>query len=156
MDEIPAATRRLEVYAGAISIAAAVVHGLVVPEHLAEWWGYGLFFVVATLVQAGFGILLFLQPWRYDASGGFDPERGQTTAARLYWIGIGINVSIIALYLVTRTIGIPFFGPEAGEVEEVTLISVLSKALEVALIGVLVMALRRDQGTARPAVGAGG
>lgn len=152
--EMPAATRQLELYAGGLSIAAAVVHGLVVPEHLAEWWGYGLFFFGATLVQGGYGILLFLQPWRYDTSGGFDPEQGQTTAARLYWIGIAINVSIIALYVVTRTIGIPVFGPEAGEVEEITAISALSKAIEVVLVGVLVVALRRGQNaTGRAAVG---
>lgn len=134
--------RRLELYAVGLSGAAAVVHGIVVPEHLLEWWGYGAFFMLATAAQLGYAILLALQTWRYDASGEFLPDRGAHTARRLYLAGIAGNAAIIGLYLVTRTVGIPLLGPEAGEVEELTLISVLSKLLELALIAVLVRLLR--------------
>ena len=130
--------RRLELYAVGLSGAASVVHGIVVPEHLIEWWGYGAFFLIATTAQLGYAILLALQPWRYDETGEFLPEHGASTAQWLYMAGIAGNAAIITLYMVTRTVGIPLLGPEAGQVEALTPISVLSKLLELALIVVLV------------------
>jgi hypothetical protein len=59
----------------------------------------------------------------------------------LYVAGIAGNVAVIVLYVVTRTIGIPLLGPEAGVVEDFSLISVLSKVAEVAIVALLVGAL---------------
>jgi hypothetical protein len=56
--------------------------------------------------------------------------------------GIVGNSAIILLYLVTRTIGIPFFGPEAGEIEEVSLLDVgatVAEAMLVVALGVLLL-----------------
>ena len=47
------------------------------------------------------------------------------------------NTAIIALYALTRTVGIPLLGPEAGTVEAVAPIDLLSKALELLLVLVL-------------------
>lgn len=137
-------TRRLTYAAAALSIVAGLVHGLVTPEHFEEWWGYGLFFFVAAFAQVVYGVLLLLRPWAYDATGGErnDPETDRHTVA-YYVAGIAGNLAIIALWVVTRTIGIPFFGPDAGEVEEVTLISLMSKAIEAALIVCLMVLMRR-------------
>lgn len=138
-------TRRLELWAAGLSLAAAVIHGLVAPEHLAEWWGYGAFFIAATVAQGGYAIILALQPWRYDASGELRAEHGSHTARVIYLLGIAGNAAIIVLYVVTRTVGVPFFGPEAGEVEELTPLSVVSKLLELVLIYVLVRLVRQPQ-----------
>lgn len=142
--------RSWELSAASLSLAAAVAHSLVTSEHQAEWWGYGAFFMAATLAQTSYAIVLFLQPWH--ASADFREERGIGTARLVYLAGIVGNLAIIGLYLVTRTIGVPFLGPDAGKVEEVTAISVVSKLLELGLIYCLVRAaqLTPPTGEGRP------
>lgn len=134
-------TRTLLYGTAGLSVVAAVVHGLVTPEHFEEWWGYGTFFMLAALAQLFYGLLLVFQPWQPDPireTKGFSVQY-------LYWAGIIGNGFLIFLYIVTRTVGIPFFGPEAGEVEAVTLLSLLAKGVEAALIVALFMLLRRPQ-----------
>lgn len=134
-------TEQLVQTAAGLSIAAAFIHGLVTPDHFDEWWGYGLFFMTISLLQLGYGLLLIFQPWQPD------PIRGTTgfSVHWLYWVGVAGNAFLILLYIVTRTVGIPFFGPEAGEVEDVTLLSLVSKFAEIALIACLFLLLRRTQ-----------
>lgn len=139
-------TRRgWELSAASLSLSAAVAHSLVTSEHQAEWWGYGAFFMAATLAQTSYAVVLFLQPWH--ASADLREKRGIGTARPVYAAGIVGNLAIIGLYLVTRTIGVPFFGPEAGKVEEVTTISVVSKLLELGLIYCLVRAAQLSRAT---------
>ena len=131
---------RLTWYAAGLSVAASILHGLVAPQHFTEWWGYGAFFVVAALAQMGFATLLLIAPWRYDATGGLraDGDGGALRLYRLYLLlGVAGNAAIVVMYVVTRTVGIPILGPEAGEVEPVGPIDVVSKTIEVVLIGVL-------------------
>jgi hypothetical protein len=63
----------------------------------------------------------------------------------LLLLGIGGNLAIIALYSITRTVGIPFFGPHVGEVEGVGVADLFATtselALVVALLGVLLRGL---------------
>jgi hypothetical protein len=134
-------TKSLLYAAAGLSIFAALVHGIVTPEHFEEWWGYGTFFMTAALVQLFYGLLLIFQPWQPDPirdTKGF-------SAAYLYWAGIVGNGLLIVLYIITRTVGIPFFGPEAGEIEEVTILSLVSKILEASLIVMLFVLLRRSK-----------
>jgi hypothetical protein len=133
---------RVRYLAAGLSIGAALVHGAVTPEHLSEWWGYGLFFIIAAMAQGLYGVVLLLQPWRYDEAGNIR-EGGDRYAQTYYILGVGGNAAIIALYIVTRTVGIPFFGPEAGEVEPITPIGLMSKIIEAALIGCLVGLIRQ-------------
>ena len=135
-------SRRLELLAAALSAGAAVIHGLLMPEHMEEWWGYGTFFLVAAIAQGAYAVVLFVQPWRRDL-GGIPRAISRLLAARsVYVAGILGNAAIVALYVVTRTVGIPFFGPHAGMVEELTPISVLSKVFEVLLILILIRLIR--------------
>lgn len=134
-------TKKLLYVTAGLSIAASIVHGIVTPEHFEEWWGYGTFFMIAALVQLFYGLLLVFQPWQPDPirdTEGFP-------VAYLYWAGIIGNGFLIVLYLVTRTVGIPFFGPEAGEIEQVTLLSLVSKMIEAILIVALFILLRRSK-----------
>ena len=135
-------TSRLVWYAAGLSAAASVIHGLVTPSHFAEWWGYGAFFAVAAISQMGYGALLLLSPWRYDATGGLRADGGRSATRTYYLIGVAGNAAIIVMYVVTRTIGIPFFGPEAGEVEPVAPLDLLSKVIEGVLIVVLLRLYR--------------
>jgi len=141
-------TKSLLYAAAGLSIFAALVHGIVTPEHFEEWWGYGTFFMTAALVQLFYGLLLIFQPWQPDPIR----ETKGFPAAYLYWAGIIGNGFLIVLYIITRTVGIPFFGPEAGEVEPVSIISLISKVLEGLLIAVLIILLRRSKTEASRAV----
>jgi hypothetical protein len=131
--------RRMELQAMGLSIIAGLIHAILSPTHLEEWWGYGLFFFFAAALQIMYGIAL--------GGGVFRPEnwKGDWLAATRNFLALGIvgNLAIIAMYLVSRTIGIPFFGPEAGTVEPFGVIDVVSKAIEVVLVVWLVRLFRR-------------
>src|SRR5215213_7456158 len=86
--------------AAALSLLAGLLHLWVTPEHFEEWWGYGVFFVVAGAAQILYVPIVLLLPTRIFLLGG-----------------IADNLAIVGLYLLTRTVGIPVFGAEAGEVE---------------------------------------
>lgn len=111
--------------AAALSLFAALIHLWVMPEHFEEWRGYGTFFLVVAIVQGFYSVALLRWP-------------GQL----LFYLGIGGNLSIIVLYVVTRTVGIPFFGPHAGEAEEVGVVDLCATMSELALVialGILVV-----------------
>jgi len=69
-------------------------HLWVMPEHFGEWWGYGAFFLVAAVAQIGYVPLLLRWPNQM-----------------VLMLGIAGNSAIILLYLLTREVGIPLFGP---------------------------------------------
>ena len=103
--------------AATLSLVAALIHAWVMPEHFREWWGYGAFFLVVALAQWFYALALLRWPRR-----------------RTFLIGIIGNLAIIGLYIVTRTSGIPLFGPHAGEVEDIGLVDLSSKLAEFALV----------------------
>ncbi len=141
-------SKRLLYWAAGLSVAAGFVHGIAAPEHLSEWWGNGIFFILAAMAQALYGILLLLQPWKYDARG--DIRSNADRYARPYYlVGVAGCAAVIILYIITRTVGIPFLGPAAGEVEPVTAISLVSKALEITLIVCLWILIQRNPTKAR-------
>jgi hypothetical protein len=49
-------------------------------------------------------------------------------------LGIAGNLAIVLLYLLTRTVGIPLFGPEAGEVEEVGFVDACATTSELGIV----------------------
>ncbi len=112
--------------AAVFSLLAALIHLWVMPEHFEEWWGYGAFFLVSAIAQGLYCVALLRWPYR-----------------PLLLLGIGGNLSIIALYLLTRTVGIPFFGPHAGEVEGIGMLDLSATAAELALTGTLGVLLLR-------------
>lgn len=145
-----AASPSLVRWAVILTVAASLIHGLNVKEHLAEWWGYGFFFLFAAVAQFVYGLVLIVQPWNYDETGG--RRDGRRYARRFYQAGIVANLSLIALYLVTRTVGIPFVGPAAGATEPFTLIGVTTKFVEAGLVAVLVTLVRHDRSADPPVV----
>ena len=118
--------------AAALSLLAALIHLWVTPEHFEEWWGYGAFFLVAALAHVLYAPLVLVWPTR-----------------RVLLLGIGGNLTIVVLYLLTRTVGVPLFGPEAGEVEGVGFIDLCATASEVGIAAALGAALLRETTTER-------
>jgi len=132
------ARRTVERWAAGLSVAAGAVHGVVAPAHFAEWWGYGLFFLFAATAQVVLGIALLS-----DAFNERDSGPGWWARRRaMLWAGVLGNLMVMAFYVVTRTTGVPWFGPEAGVVEEVAPIDVVSKALEAGTVAALLLLLR--------------
>ena len=113
--------------AAALSLVAGIVHLWVMPEHLEEWWGYGAFFLVAAAAQVLYVPLLLSWPSR-----------------AVLLTGIAGNIAIVALYLLTRTTGIPLFGPEAGEVEGIGFADVCATTSELGIGVALGAALLRE------------
>ncbi len=114
----------LNISAATSSLVAALIHAWVMPEHFEEWWGYGAFFLASTVAQGVLPLVLVRQPrpWHLLA-------------------GIAGNLAIIALYVVTRTRGIPLAGPRMGEVEGVGPLDLAATAVEAGLILMLVVML---------------
>ena len=117
-----------------LSLLAGLIHLWVMPEHFQEWWGYGAFFLVAAVAQVVYVPLLLRWP-------------NQTVLL----LGIVGNSAIVLLYLLTRVVGIPLFGPEAGEVEGVGIIDVCATlseaAIVVALSALVLWGLARERAT---------
>jgi hypothetical protein len=113
--------------AAALSLLAGLIHLWVTPEHFEEWWGYGAFFLVAGAAQILYTPIVVLLPTRIVLLGG-----------------IAGNLAIVVLYLLTRTVGIPFFGPEAGEVEGFGFVDVCATASELGIAVALGAALLRN------------
>mgnify|MGYP000206242543 CR=1 FL=1 len=117
-----ALARPFGLYAAAtLSMTAAGIHLWAAPEHLAEWWGYGTFFLITALAQGLFGVAILRWPGR-----------------SLFFAGIAGNLGIVAFYIITRTAGIPFAGPHAGIVEAAGALDLTATVAELALVAALV------------------
>ena len=119
----------------ALSIGAATIHCVVVSEHWKEHWSYGAFFCASAAAQFAWAIWILVAPSR-----------------QILLLGALGNAAIVAMWIVTRTVGVPL-GPEAGEREAVAFADVVATGFEVALvIGALVAA--RVRATGRKALSA--
>jgi hypothetical protein len=125
--ELQYGDKRWQYAAAMLSMLAGWIHVFFAPEHFEEWVGYGVFFVVASICQMLFALMVVTNT----------PPRRE-----LLWAGILGNIALIALWGVTRTMGIPFFGPSAGEVETVGPLDLTAQIAELALITCLVILLR--------------
>lgn len=130
-------TRRLVVAAGGLSLVAGLIHLLVAPEHFAEYWAYGAFFVVAFVAQAANGLILLWEGSSTRARPGW--WRRAWTA--MLWTGLAGNFVLVAFWAYTRFVGVPL-GPAAGEKEEMAFLDLFDKAVEVALLVALLGLLR--------------
>jgi hypothetical protein len=106
-------------FAAVISVAAAVVHASVAPAHFGEGMLFGVLFVVAAQLQAGWAWLSWAGPSR-----------------RVLVAGAALNVGVALVWLWSRTTGLPV-GPEAWEPEPVGLLDVQASVDEI-LVAVLI------------------
>src|SRR5919199_1902943 len=110
--------------AAALSLGAGLVHLEVTPTHWWQWWGYGLFFLLAGVGQVLYAAAVVKWP-----------------IAPVLWVGAIGNLAIIAMYGYTRTNGIPT-GPAAGHIERVGSGDFITTAGEFVLAGMLIAAPR--------------
>jgi hypothetical protein len=116
------------------SLVAAAVHVSVVGEHAEESALYAAFFVVLTVAQVVYAVAVVARPDRLLLLAG----------------AVG-NAMTVALWVVTRTAGIPL-GPEAGEVESVGVLDAVATAAEVVAV-VAALWVWRQAAISRTALG---
>jgi hypothetical protein len=129
----PAAVRPYPVGLAALSAGAAAIHFAVVFEHFTEYTLYGVFFLVISWAQLIWPAVLVWRPSR-----------------PWLWAGIGGNALVLAIYVASRTVGLPF-GPDLHDVESVGALDVVSCVLEAALIAGCAALLWRPSLADRPA-----
>jgi hypothetical protein len=83
----------LVLLAATLSLAAAAIHFAFAPEHFAEHTSHGVFFLVSGGLQAAWAVLLL---------------SSRSLRVRRAVLGLGLlNVGVIAVWAVSRTVGIP-------------------------------------------------
>jgi hypothetical protein len=112
------ATLRPYLFGGlaALSAGAAAIHFAVVFEHFSQYVPFGVFFLIISWAQLIWPAVLLWRPSRLSL-----------------WLGIAGNALILAVYVTSRTTGLPF-GPDANHPESVGALDVVSCILEFALI----------------------
>ena len=117
----------------ALSVGAAAIHFAVVFEHFEEYTLYGVFFLVISWAQLIWPAVLVWRP------------------SRLWlWLGIAGNGVILAVYVASRTVGLPF-GPDLHSAESVGALDVVSCVLEAGLVAGCAVLLWRPSLADRPA-----
>ena len=116
--------------AAVFAAVAAGIHAAVTDKYLTSWWGYGLFFFVVTLTQAGFALLVL-------------SERQPAVFA----VGLVGNLVMLGVYFVTRAIAVPF-GPQGGEAVAVGRLDTFAALAEGGSVLVLLLLLGRAMASA--------
>ena len=98
---------------GVLSAGAGAIHFAVIQSHYEEYWAFGVFFATAAWLQILWAMWVVARPGRGAAI-----------------TGIAINGAITGVWIVSRTVGIPF-GPEPGVAEAVEFVDVAATSLQV-------------------------
>ena len=110
----------------ALSFGAACLHGSVIVSHFREYVLFGLFFAIVAPLQVLWAELLRRAP-----------EQRRLLAA-----GAIANGLVVVVWLVTRTVGLPF-GPERLEAEAAGLKDVLATGSELMIVALAAVLLGR-------------
>ena len=100
----------------ALSLGAASIHFAVSADHFSESWLHGAFFVAVGWLQVAWALTVLFRPSRI-----------------VYGVGAFLSVSLIAVWIVSRTVGMPI-GPGASDVEPVAFADSLCAAFEAAIV----------------------
>jgi len=110
----------LAVGAGSIHIAAGI-------EHLHDYALHSAFFWLLAAGQIGLGVALYRSPH-----------------SRWLWLGAIGSVAVVALWVVSRTVGLPL-GPSAWTPEPVGITDTIASADELALAALIALWFSSDQ-----------
>lgn len=119
--------------AALFSLGCGIIHGAVTQLHFDEYTPFGWFFLLVTVFQLAWGLLILFRP-----------------ASRWLVLGAVVSLAVATVWLWSRTVGIPF-GPHAGEAEAVGVRDGFSTVFEVAMVAVLALVLSRRGRTIVPA-----
>ena len=123
--------RELQLALAALSLGAGAIHFAVAPEHFAEYWVFGMFFVGLGWFQSFWAVLYTIRPLRL---------LGVAAAV--------VNAATVGLWLWTRAVGVPI-GPETGRLEPVGAPDLVATAFELAIVLGLVWRIAGHHGDLR-------
>jgi hypothetical protein len=121
----PAAADPMVVTAAASLVGSELIHVVVLPEHLREWWAAGVFFAVVSALEGGVA-----------AAALFGPSR------RVWQAALALSLATVAVWAWSRTAGLPF-GPDPWTPEAVGRADVAASVLELATAAAAGALLRR-------------
>src|SRR3954447_13537888 len=123
MTELTARARPVSWYiAPAVAFLSAVtgyVHIVYMEDHWRDWWAYGAFFLATGVFQLLYGPLLLRRPH-----------------PAVVLTGIAGNLAIVAMYVISRTEGIPL-GPHVRVKEAAGAVDVATTAAEILVVALL-------------------
>jgi hypothetical protein len=131
---VPAARPRtaqeeLALVAALLVFASSFIHSAEISAHWEQYWLYGVFFGVVTLLQALWSVMIY----------------GDSLNRRYLLAGAVGNAALIVIWAITRTVGVPI-GPQNGP-EAVGAIDVLSKLDELAAVVLIAAVLAHLRGS---------
>ncbi len=109
--------------AAVLSLTAGAVHFGYAPHHLSEDWAHGWFFLLIAAYQCAFAVLIVARPRRW-----------------VWASAIIVNFGIIATWVISRTVGLPF-GPEPLRSEVFSAPDIVSSIVEGFIIVLAIVAL---------------
>jgi hypothetical protein len=118
--------------AAALSFGAAAIHLAVVQSHLEEGIEFGAFFLVTGWFQMVWPLVYFLR--RSDL---------------VVVVGLAVNLVVPAIWLMTRTIGLPF-GPTPWTPEPIGFPDLLATGLELGMVALLLPVALPDRDDSEP------
>ena len=122
-DRTISATATAAAVAATLSTGAAAIHFAVVPEHVDEFAPFGLAFIAVAWFQVTWAQLYLVRQTRLIAAGG-----------------VVVNVAIAAVWLLSRTTGLPV-GPQPWVAEQIGALDLFATAFELVLVGALLPAV---------------
>jgi hypothetical protein len=115
-----------------LSLAAGAIHAIAMVDHFSHWWLYGAFFLALTYGQVLWGVALLRKP----------------VSDRNLMLGALANLAIVAVWLFSRTIGVPL-GPDSGRPERVGVMDVAATVDQIVLAAYIAVVVRPDLRAAR-------
>jgi len=120
----------LRSFAALLALAAGAVHLGQVGVHLEEGWPIAGFFLVTGVIQLGAAVLL-LQP----------------RPRAWFWFGIAGSAIVIAIWVISRTVGLPFV--DGGKVEPLGVADAFASLAEAWTVPILGLYLAEPMATSR-------
>jgi hypothetical protein len=122
------AAEELALVAAVLVFASSFIHSAVIADHVEEHWLIGAFFVVVTIAQAIWAVLVYSEPLN----------------RRVLFAGAVGNAAVAVVWAVSRTVGIPI-GWHPWRPEAVGRADVLSTLCELAAAGLVALVLTRTR-----------
>ena len=113
-------TKNLIAWSAIATIAAGIIHLVIIPDHWVHAPAHGLFFLIIGILQIVWGVAVWRNP-----------------SERLYFIGVVMAGWLIVLYALTRALPAPFgHGPEG--ISTIDLACKLCEALGMVTLAILI------------------
>jgi hypothetical protein len=131
------AAEELALVAAVLTFASSIIHSAVIADHVEEHWLIGAFFVVVTIAQAVWAVLVY----------------GDPLNRRVLVAGAVGSAAIAVVWAISRTVGIPI-GPHPWRPEAVGRADVLSTLCELGAAALVAVVLARSRGARSSLTGA--